>query len=363
MKIEELTLKKKIGQMMIIRLQGKEVSKQVIKMIKEYNIGGIVLYRKNYDTYEEMENLINKIIKINKECNNIPLFICVDQEGGRVNRMPYEIKNLRSARRIADKNDLELVKKAGKVTAEMLKKSGFNMNFAPVLDIQRFEDDHAIGNRCYGDSIEEVSKNALEVMNQLSKGGVIPVVKHFPGHGATLKDSHWFLPRIDKDIKQLETEDMVPFENAIKQNAEVIMVGHLKIKSVDKRTPASLSKNIINNYLINKYNYKGLIMTDDLKMRAISLWYGYARACLKACKAGNDLILIGTPYYIVKRAIRKIERNVKLGLIDEKDIEKRVEKIVKLKEKYNIENEFACGCDINKINEEIEKINEKIEQA
>lgn len=355
--MKNLTLREKIGQMLIIKIFGKEISEETKQMIEEYKIGGIILYRKNYDTYDEMIKIINEIKKLNKECGNIPLFISIDQEGGRVNRMPQELKNIKSAGKLVEKNNIEIIKEAGRTTAKMLKESGFNMNYSPVLDIQRFENDHAIGDRCYGKTAEDVSRNGITIMKELSTGGIIPVVKHFPGHGSTNKDSHFFLPIITKNINELENEDIIPFKKAIGQNAEVIMVGHLMIKDVDRKNPASLSKKIINDYLRNKYQYKGVIMTDDLKMRAISLKYGYVRAALKACKAGIDIIMAGASYNTIIRVIKKIESNIKNKKIDIKEIDKSVERIIKLKEKYNISDDPAKGCNIEEINQSIEKVN------
>lgn len=355
--MKNLTLREKIGQMLIIKIFGKEISEKTKQMIEEYKIGGIILYRKNYDTYDEMIKIINEIKKLNKECGNIPLFISIDQEGGRVNRMPHELKNIKSAGKLAEQKNIEIIKEAGRVTAQMLKESGFNMNYAPVLDIQRFENGHAIGDRCYGKTAEDVSRNGITIMKELSTGGIIPVVKHFPGHGSTNKDSHFFLPIITKNINELENEDIIPFKKAIGQNAEVIMVGHLMIKDVDRKNPASLSKKIINDYLRNKYQYKGVIMTDDLKMRAISLKYGYVRAAIKACKAGIDIIMAGASYNTIIRVIKKIESNIKNKKIDIKEIDKSVERIIKLKEKYNISDDPAKGCNIEEINQSIEKVN------
>ena len=355
--MKNLTLREKIGQMLIIKIFGKEISEKTKQMIEEYKIGGIILYRKNYDTYDEMIKIINEIKKLNKECGNIPLFISIDQEGGRVNRMPHELKNIKSAGKLAEQKNIEIIKEAGRTTAKMLKESGFNMNYSPVLDIQRFENGHAIGDRCYGKTAEDVSRNGITIMKELSTGGIIPVVKHFPGHGSTNKDSHFFLPIITKNINELENEDIIPFKKAIGQNAEVIMVGHLMIKDVDRKNPASLSKKIINDYLRNKYQYKGVIMTDDLKMRAISLKYGYVRAAIKACKAGIDIIMAGASYNTIIRVIKKIESNIKNKKIDIKEIDKSVERIIKLKEKYNISDDPAKGCNIEEINQSIEKVN------
>lgn len=358
--MKELTLREKIGQMIIIKIFGKELSEDAKKMIEEYKIGGVILYRKNYDSYDEMLKLINKIKKINKEAGNVPLFISIDQEGGRVNRMPHEIKNLKSAGKLVRSNDENVVKAAGRVTANMLKNSGFNMDYAPVLDIQRFDDAHAIGDRCYGKNAEDVSKNGIMIMKELAMGGVIPVIKHFPGHGATNKDSHFFLPVINKKIGELEADDLIPFKRAIGQGAEAIMVGHLVIKDVDNRNPASLSKKVINEYLRDKYQYNGIIMTDDFKMRAISYRYGYTRAAVKAFDAGADIIMIGTSYHTVIKVIKKIEKNVKSKKLNIEKIDKSVNRIMNLKTKYAITDEPVNGCNIEKINKLINSINEKI---
>lgn len=358
--MNNLTLAEKIAQMLIIKVFGKEISEETREMIEKYKIGGVILYRKNYDTYDEMLKIINEIKQINKESGNIPLFISIDQEGGRVNRMPRDINNLKSAGKLARSKNMELVKEAGAVTAKMLKQSGFNMNYSPVLDIQRFEDSHAIGDRCYGKTADEVSQYGIQVMKELSKGGVIPVIKHFPGHGTTTKDSHFFLPVVAKNIDDLENEDIKPFKKAICQNAEIIMVGHLIIKDIDNKNPASLSSKVINDYLRNKYQYKGIVMTDDLKMRAISLKYGYIKAAVKACKAGNDIIMIGASYNIIIRVIKRIERNILKNKININNIDKSVERIIKLKQNYHIVDTQEKGCNIEDINKKIKQINSNL---
>ena len=123
-----------------------------------------------------------------------------------------------------------LISESAKITGQILKKSGINLNFAPVLDIKRFKSSHAIGDRCYGDNKEDVSKYGISVMKELQNQGIISVIKHFPGHGATKLDSHALLPVINTDINTLQKEELHPFEEAIKQGADAILVGHLLIK-------------------------------------------------------------------------------------------------------------------------------------
>lgn len=355
MNIKELSLEEKIGQMFIVGLEGKE-QEEISKVIKKLKIGGIIIYKKNYNNYEQMLGLINNIKEINAE-NKIPITISIDQEGGRVNRMPPEILNLKSATKFANTKDIELVKNTGNIIGKMLNETGISMNYAPILDIKRFEEKHAIGDRCYGENKEDVEKYGIEVMKQLQENNVISVIKHFPGHGLTKKDSHFRIPKIKEKIEVLEKEDMEPFEVAIKNGADAIMVGHLIIKDVDRKYPASLSEKVIQKYLVEKYNYNGLIITDDMKMMAIRLHYNMKKAVKRAILAGDDIVMIGLSYKKVDKIIKYIIRQIEKGKISEERINKSVEKILKMKEKYNLKDEKANGFDINKINEQIKKIN------
>ena len=357
MDIEKLSLEEKIGQLFMVGLEEKYDG--TIEMIKNYKIGGVILYKKNYNTYQEMLKLVNRIKEDNKQ-NPIPIFISIDQEGGRVNRMPKEILNIKSATKLVSSSNLELVKESGKIIGEMLNKTGICMDYAPVLDIRRFEEKHAIGDRCYGANKEEVIKYGIEVMKEIKNREVIPVIKHFPGHGLTTKDSHFSIPKITQKIEILEQEDMIPFEKAIQENADAIMVGHLILKDVDRKYPASLSRKVIQKYLIEKYNYRGLIITDDLKMMAIRLHYNLKRATFKAIEAGNDIVMIGLSYKRVKKIIKYITKKAKKGKIDINIINEKVEKIIKTKEKYNVEDNQIDGFDIKEINNKIKQLNEKV---
>lgn len=358
MEIEKLSIEEKVGQLFMIGLEEK-TNEDIANLIQENRIGGVVLYRQNYHTYEEMLAYINNIKKLNSK-NSIPIFISIDQEGGRVNRMPQEILNLKSATKLANTKKVEIVRKSGRIIGEMLNKTGISMDYAPVLDIRKFKEKHAIGDRCYGENKEDVSKYGIEVMKEMQNQKVIPVIKHFPGHGLTKKDSHFRIPKIIQKIEILEKEDMVPFENAIKQNAEAIMVGHLIIKDIDKKYPASLSKKIIQKYLIEKYNYKGLIITDDLKMMAIRLHYNMKNAVVKAIEAGNDIIMIGLPYKKIDKIIKFIVKEVKNGRIKEERINESVEKIIEIKEKYKISDQKVNGFTIEEINKKIKEVNELV---
>ena len=353
MNVNELSIQEKVGQMLMIGMDTNYITERIKLMITKYKIGGIILYRKNFNTYEDMLALIKQLKDLNKE-NKIPLWIAIDQEGGRVNRMPKEILNLPAANKIATKGGIEAVEKSAEIIGEMLKQSGYHVNFAPVLDIKRFKDNHAIGDRCYGEKKEEVAQFGIAFMKKLQEQGILSVIKHFPGHGATKKDSHFFLPMIKERMEYLEKEDMYPFQQAIKNGAEAILIGHLLIRNVTGIFPASLSKKFIVKYLRKKYRYNGLIITDDLKMRAIRLWYGEEFAVRKAFEAGNDVIVFRLHQEEERKAIETVMKQVKSGKLKEARINRSVRRIVKLKEKYGLFEETEVkGSDIDKINEEI----------
>ncbi len=356
MEMKDLTIEEKIGQMIMIGMDTNYITDRIKTMILKYKIGGIILYRKNFSTYKEMIELIEKLKKLNQQ-NKIPLFISIDQEGGRVNRMPPEIKNLPSANQVAINGGKEEVKKSAKITAEILKKSGFNVNFAPVLDIKRFKDIHPLGDRCYGENKNEVAELGIAAMHEMQEQGIISVIKHFPGHGATNQDSHTFIPIIKTKMETLEKEDMYPFEEAIKNGADAILVGHLLIRDFTGIYPASLSKKFISKYLRKKYKYNGVIFTDDLKMRAIKLIYGADLSVKKAFEAGNDIIIFRFNKEQEKRVIENIINLVKKGKINQGRINRSVKRIIKLKQKYKIsDNEDIQQIDIKEINNQIQQI-------
>ena len=358
MEVKELSIQEKIGQMIMIGMDTNYITDRVKIMITKYKIGGIILYRKNFNTYDKMLELIQQLKELNKN-NKLPLFIAIDQEGGRVNRMPPEIQNLPAANKIAMQDNEELVKKSAQLTGELLKKSGFNLNFAPVLDIKNFSNEHAIGDRCFGNDKNTVAKYGITTMKTLQEQGVISVIKHFPGHGATTRDSHYFLPIINKKIKDIENEDMYPFEEALNNGADCLLVGHLLIKNITGFYPASLSRKFISRYIRKKYRYNGLIFTDDLKMRAIKLLYGPTNSVVKAFKAGNDIIIFRFNAEEEKNAIDKVIKLAQTSRIKENRINRSVKRIISLKEKYNISDDMPDkNINIDTFNDEVSKIRE-----
>lgn len=323
------------------------------KLILELHIGGITLYSRNYKNYDEMLELINYIRGLAKKAN-YNILICIDQEGGRVNRLPNEIVNIASpySLRNEEKNLIE----SASITGEILKKSGIHLNFAPVLDIKRFPDLHAIGDRSFGTSKEEIMKNSSAYIKEIKKQGIIPVVKHFPGHGATKTNSHKLLPII-WDTKKLLVEDIIPFKQAISLNIDAIMVGHILVKHFCLFTPASLSKKML-NYLKDNLNFKGLIMTDDIDMGLLKIIPKH----LLFKKAINNGVNIITVKYTTNffENFYKLEKAYQKGIVNSENINLSLQKIEDLKIKYNVTNDFvAKTLNIEEINQRIKILNAK----
>lgn len=356
MKAEDLTLQEKIGQMFMVGMPGTEIDDITRKLITEYKIGGVILYRKNILSMDHFISLLNSLRELNKN-NKVPLMIGIDQEGGRVNRMPLNIHNLVNAKQIANVGGPDLCYKSGKVIGKMLSKFNINMNFAPVLDLGGFKDSHPLGNRCLGESPEEVSKNGIALMDGIKYSNVIPTIKHFPGHGASRIDSHIFMPTVYKSVKRLKQEDMLPFINAIKSGTDSIMVGHLLIADVNSIYPASLSERVITKIIRKDLGYNRLIITDDLSMKGITLIFGITHAAMKAISSGADMVMINKEH---KSKIRIIENLIKAGNRNSmalRRINESVTRILDIKEKYNVKDEIITNYDVEEINEEIDEIN------
>lgn len=364
MRVEELSIEEKVGQMLMIGLDTPNAIDIVDDLILKYKIGGVLLYKKNYKDYQELVQLVNYIKSINT-ANKVPIFIAIDQEGGRVNRMPNDFNNLPSSNNLAstsEKSNTNLVKEAGEITGEMLANVGINMDFAPVLDIKRFEDNHAIGDRSYGSNIDVVAKYGIDYMKALQEKKIIPVIKHFPGHGATTKDSHFILPVI-KDAKLIEKEDLLPFAKALGDGADALLVGHLLIKNKTNNLPATMSRRFITMYVRKKYRFRGLIITDDMRMRGVKLLYGKNKAVKEAFFAGNDIILI--KYGKDEKLIEGIINEVKKNKLKESRVNRSVKRILKIKEKYKINDEeiIQNGEFIKDVNNRIRDINNKVESS
>lgn len=328
--INEMTLDEKIGQMVLSGFNGTDFNGELDTLINDLKVGGVILFSRNIEDSKQLKKLNLDIEEANK---NIPVFISIDEEGGRVNRLAKNIKRFESAKSIGDKGDIKYAYENGKEIGKTLKAYKINMNFAPVLDIYSNSKNTVIGDRAFGNNEKIVETMGIATMQGLKDEDVIPVIKHFPGHGDTEVDSHIGLPVVEKSIDQLYDFELVPFKKAIESGADAVMVSHILMKQIDDKNPATLSYNLITEILRNDMEFSNVIITDDMCMKAITNRLSVEEASIKSIKAGSDIILIGSDIGKTKSVIEKIKLAVERNEISEKRIDESVYRILKLKQK------------------------------
>lgn len=353
--INDMTMDEKIGQMVLVGFDGYEVNDDVRQLIEKYHTGGFILYKTNIKDSTQMLSLLNALKSANS-ANNIPLFLSVDEEGGRISRMPDALAKIPTAQRIGQVNNSNFSFKIGSVIAGELKSFGFNMDFAPVLDINSNPKNPVIGDRSFGTNAGIVSKLGIQTMKGIQSEGIIPVVKHFPGHGDTSVDSHVGLPVVNNDLKRLNGFELVPFAQSIKDGADAVMVAHILLSKIDSGNPASLSKTIITGILREDLGFDGVVITDDMTMGAIANGYDIGAAAVKSVNAGSDIILIG--HFLEKETavITALKNAAEAGAIPADRIDESVYRILKLKQKYNLSDKAIASVDIKSINTKINNV-------
>jgi beta-N-acetylhexosaminidase len=368
--IDKMSLDEKIGQMFIIGFEGREPDDTLKEMICEKYVGGVVLFRRNIVNSEQLLGLLNSIKTVNAGCagsysvngrpgGRAPIFISVDEEGGSVSRMPDELARLPSAASISETDDAGFAYDAGGIIAAMIKAFGFNMNFAPVLDIWSNPENTVIGDRAYAKTPDIVARLGVQAMKGMSCEGVIPVVKHFPGHGDTVVDSHMELPKVDHDLDRLKSFELAPFQEAVNNHADAVMVGHILMTKIDPSNPATLSKTVITGILRDTMRFDGVIITDDMTMGAIDKNYSIGDAAVKSIIAGCDIIMVCHGYGKQKEAIYAVKAAVADGLVSETRINESVKRILELKKKYGLTDKPVDTVDAEGINKKIEALKAK----
>ncbi|MEK3904462.1 beta-N-acetylhexosaminidase [Paenibacillus sp. FSL R7-0179] len=352
-KLAGMTLEEKIGQMLLVGVQGKSAGAEARKMIAEDKVGGIILYSGNVGSLKELVQLTNALKQSNAG-NPAPLFMSVDQEGGKVSRLPDDYAAFPSNAAVGRGDDADAAGKMGELLGRAVKSSGFNMDFAPVLDINSNPDNPVIGDRSFGHSAELVTRLGIAEMKGLEHAGVIPVVKHYPGHGDTSVDSHLELPVINKTETQLAELEWQPFQAAIREKADAVMVAHILYPKLDPDKPASLSQVIIGQQLRGQMGYEGVVITDDMTMGAIIKNYSLPAAAIESVLAGSDILLVAHEYKNEQAVRAALLDSVKNGSISEARIDESVYRILALKDKYQLTDEAVPLPDLAGLNSDIQ---------
>lgn len=331
----ELTLKEKIGQLLMAGFEGLMPDANIGTLLQNHFIGGVVFFSRNLDNPEQAFALTQELQRMAMAATGIPLWIGTDQEGGMVVRVRKGIAQMPAAMAMGAARDPELLYEAAMGIAEELKLLGINMNFAPVVDINVNPRNPIIDVRSFGDDPELVSELGIAAMLGFQEGGIVSVIKHFPGHGDTETDSHTELPVVRHSLERLRSVELVPFRRAARVGAEAIMTAHVGIPllSGGEPVPATLSRIILTGLLREELGFDGLIVTDCMEMNAVTQGIGVGEAVVQAVLAGADLLLVSHTYDSQLEAVDSLERAVAKGRLPEERIDASVERILRLKER------------------------------
>lgn len=343
-KMDNLSIDEKIAQMLIVYYIGDEYDENLSNIIKEVKPGGFILMSDNITTYDRTLNFVKGM----QNDSDIPMIISTDEEGGSVQRIKgirdISVTDIPYMYYLGQTKDKNLAYKVGEIIANELRTIGVNLTYAPVMDIYSNPNNTVIGKRSFGSDPNTVYDMATSLKNGIEDNLVNTCIKHFPGHGDTETDSHFEIPIINKTLDELENSDLLPFIKSI-NDTNMIMVGHIALpKITNSSIPASLSKEIVTDLLKNKYNYKGLVITDALNMRSLTNNYSDKEIYTMAINAGVDLLLMPNGS---KNAIKYIKEAIDDEEIDINTINESVKKILTYKYS-NIKENYLDKSYLNK---------------
>ncbi|WP_310191503.1 beta-N-acetylhexosaminidase [Bacillus sp. 3255] len=353
--LQGMTVDEKIGQLIFAGIDGYEMSQHARELIDSYHVGGLILYKTNVKDTGQLIALVNALKQENAG-NKLPLWLGVDEEGGRVTRLPDEIEKTPPSGEIGKTNSKEFAFGVGSLLGQELRAFGLNVDFAPVLDINSNPNNPVIGDRSFGANAPIVSSLGIQTMKGLQTQKVMPVVKHFPGHGDTSVDSHAQLPVVQNDLARLRKLELLPFAEAFKQQADAVMVAHILLPKVDGQNPASMSKKIMTDLLRQEMGFQGLIMTDDMTMGAIIKTYDIGEAAVKSILAGTNVVMVGHDYEKVVAVAKALRRAVDEKRIPMAAVDESVVHVLKLKQKYQLTDAAVKTPDTKRINSDVKHL-------
>lgn len=362
--IFSLPIEKKVGQLFFIGFTGTEIDQNLTDFFDQISPGGVCLFARNVRSAEQVRKLLDDIRNI----STIQPFFSIDQEGGLVDRLRRISTPMPSASALRNSEDAEFL---AETTAEIIRILGFNMNFAPVIDVvdeNRARFQNGLHSRAFGHSKEEVVEFAGIYLDILQKNGILGCLKHFPGLGGAKKDAHDELPTIEISETEFFANDLVPYLEFFKnKKVYAIMAAHASFPNLDlqetdqngKLLPTSLSYNFITKLLRDELKFEGLAITDDLEMGAVITNYGIGAACKMAIKSGEDLLAICASADAVKSGFEAVLEAVKTGEISESRIDESLKRIFNAKQE--IQKPLPFDSDrLQKLSEKIAELNNQL---
>ncbi len=342
--LNNMSIEEKIGQLFIVNFEAldsskgaiyefKEINEKIIRSIHKYHVGGVVFFARNIETIDQTKNFVNTL----QEYSKIPLFISVDEEGGKVSRIGNNTNMsttaFESMESIGNTNDPQLAYNAGDIIGSEIKELGFNLNFAPIADVKS-SNKAFIGERSFGSDPKVVSQMVPKFVEGLQKNGVSATLKHFIGLGIPEEDFHENSINISKTVAEYRKTDFLPFESGIKAQVDMIMVSHsFNIGITENKVPTSMSKLMLTDILRKELGFEGIIITDVMNIKPLTEVYTSKKASVEAIKAGVDILLMPQD---LEDSYNALLDYVKEGKITEERINESVLRILEVKLKRGV---------------------------
>lgn len=325
-----MNLREAIGQLFMFGFEGHEPSLVLETSLRNLAPGGVILFGRNLGSPEEIAALTQAL----QAASSTPLFIAIDQEGGKVARLQAPFTRWPSAESVGAAGSTELTTTIAASIARELTVVGINMNMAPVLDVLTNSANPVMAGRTYSSDPHMAAEHALAFFRGLAGQGVIAVGKHFPGHGDTTVDSHLALPLVPHDVNRLSAVELAPFSAAISAGIPALMTAHLLVPALDPDRPATLSRSILTELLRERMGFDGLIISDDLLMQGISDSTAPGEAAVRFLEAGGDLALICREETAQREALRAVAEAVESGRLSEERIRVSCDRVATAKARY-----------------------------
>lgn len=348
--MERMTVEEKAAQLFIILPEAlmkdagtvTAAGETTRKAVGQIPVGGFIYLDDNLKSRDQVKTMLEKVQTYSMERTGLPMLLCVDEEGGAIARIAnsgrFDVPQMEDMSVIGARGDTDEAGKAGRTIGTYLSDLGFNVDFAPVADVLTNQENQVVRRRAFGSEPGLVAAMAAAVAGGLQEQGVCAVYKHFPGHGSTAADTHEGYAYVDKDIEELKSQDLVPFQEAADSGAGMIMVGHISLPKVTgDDTPASMSREIITGLLRTQMEYDGIVVTDALNMGAVTKQYTSSQAAVQTILAGSDLVLMPDNF---EEAYQGVLDAVEKGTISKERLDESVRRILRMKISMTKEKEM-----------------------
>jgi beta-N-acetylhexosaminidase len=325
-------VRREVGQLLIGSLPGPTITPEIRSLAREFSLGGLILFARNIEAPEQVAALSFDAQEL---ASGLPLWVSVDQEGGRVARLKAPFTEWPPMAVLGRSGSAELAGRFAAALAAELRAVGITLDYAPVLDIHTNPKNPVIGDRALAEDAESVARLGAAIINGLQDNGVAACGKHFPGHGDTSVDSHLALPVVEHPPDRIRRVECVPFREAIRAGVAFIMTAHVLVPSLDEARPATLSPAIVGALLRDELKFGGVILSDDLEMKAVADSYSVPEAAVLAVAAGCDGLLVCSGNVDLQAAaLEALVHAAEEGRISYKRLEDALTRLRRAKERF-----------------------------